>query len=144
MYSSWYLYYDYYAECFLEPFKCSQPSYWLYILEGSSWSWSYGSRIYNYLCNQCLSPLTQFKSRSGEMSLIQHYVISLSVTCRKLVVFSRYSGFCDSNRWWYYCWILIQLNVPMIQAFDIYSVLLAHIPIFFLISFMCFWNVLVG
>ena len=23
-----------------------------------SWSWSYGSRIYNYLCNQCLSPLT--------------------------------------------------------------------------------------
>ena len=24
----------------------------------SSWSWSYGSWIYNYLCNQCLSPLT--------------------------------------------------------------------------------------
>jgi hypothetical protein len=23
-----------------------------------SWSWSYGSLIYNYLCNQCLSPLT--------------------------------------------------------------------------------------
>jgi hypothetical protein len=23
-----------------------------------SWSWSYGSWIYNYLCNQCLSPLT--------------------------------------------------------------------------------------
>jgi hypothetical protein len=22
-----------------------------------SWSWSYGSLIYNYLCNQCLSPL---------------------------------------------------------------------------------------
>jgi hypothetical protein len=22
------------------------------------WSWSYGSWIYNYLCNQCLSPLT--------------------------------------------------------------------------------------
>jgi len=22
-----------------------------------SWSWSYGSWIYNYLCNQCLSPL---------------------------------------------------------------------------------------
>jgi len=26
-------------------------------LEGPSWSWSYGSWIYNYLCNQCLSPL---------------------------------------------------------------------------------------
>jgi len=25
---------------------------------GSSWLWSYGSCIYNYLCNQCLSPLT--------------------------------------------------------------------------------------
>ena len=23
-----------------------------------SWSWLYGSWIYNYLCNQCLSPLT--------------------------------------------------------------------------------------
>jgi hypothetical protein len=26
--------------------------------EGSSWLWSYGSWIYNYLCNLCLSPLT--------------------------------------------------------------------------------------
>ena len=25
---------------------------------GLLWSWSYGSWIYNYLCNQCLSPLT--------------------------------------------------------------------------------------
>jgi hypothetical protein len=24
---------------------------------GQSWSWSYGSWIFNYLCNQCLSPL---------------------------------------------------------------------------------------
>jgi len=24
---------------------------------GLSWSWSYGSWIYNYLCNQCLSSL---------------------------------------------------------------------------------------
>jgi len=23
-----------------------------------SWSWSYGSWIYNYLCDQCLSPPT--------------------------------------------------------------------------------------
>jgi len=26
-------------------------------LSGPSWPWSYGSWIYNYLCNQCLSPL---------------------------------------------------------------------------------------
>ena len=25
--------------------------------QGLSWPWSYGSWIYNYLCNQCLSPL---------------------------------------------------------------------------------------
>jgi hypothetical protein len=31
-------------------------------------SWSYGSWIYNYLCNQCLSPLTGFESRSGEVA----------------------------------------------------------------------------
>ena len=27
------------------------------LTEGLSWSWSYGSWIYNYLCNQCLLPL---------------------------------------------------------------------------------------
>ena len=29
----------------------------LYLLGGPLWSWSYGSWIYNYLCNQCLSSL---------------------------------------------------------------------------------------
>jgi hypothetical protein len=28
-----------------------------YVQEGPSWSWSNGSLIYNYLCNQWLSPL---------------------------------------------------------------------------------------
>jgi hypothetical protein len=28
-----------------------------YLYRRSSWPWSYGSWIYNYLCNQCLSPL---------------------------------------------------------------------------------------
>jgi len=27
------------------------------LYKGPSWSWSYGSWIYNYLCNQCISPL---------------------------------------------------------------------------------------
>ena len=27
------------------------------VRRGPSWPWSYGSWIYNYLCNQCLSPL---------------------------------------------------------------------------------------
>jgi hypothetical protein len=28
-----------------------------WLIEGSSWPWSYGNWIYNYLCNHCLSPL---------------------------------------------------------------------------------------
>jgi hypothetical protein len=31
--------------------------YYLSIMTGSSWQWSYGCYIYNYLCNQSLSPL---------------------------------------------------------------------------------------
>ena len=38
--------------------------------KGLSWSWSYGSWIYNYLCNEC-------ESRSGEVYSVQHYVIKL-------------------------------------------------------------------
>jgi len=29
------------------------------LYKGLSWLWSYGSWIYNYLCNWCLSPLQQ-------------------------------------------------------------------------------------
>jgi len=62
---------------------------------GPTWSWSYGSWIYNYLCNQCLSPLklwvwTLFMSRSTWYNIMWN---SLSKTCDKLVVFSRYPGF---------------------------------------------------
>jgi hypothetical protein len=27
------------------------------LLQGLPWPWSFGSWIYNYLCNRCLSPL---------------------------------------------------------------------------------------
>ena len=36
---------------------CILQSIWHYV-DRVLWSWSYGSCIYNYLCNQCLSPLT--------------------------------------------------------------------------------------
>jgi hypothetical protein len=49
---------------------CKTGQKWIYICvfmmidydnhescRGSLWSWSYGSWIYNYMCNQCLSPL---------------------------------------------------------------------------------------
>jgi hypothetical protein len=34
-----------------------------YISYGPSWPWSYGSWIYNYLCNQCLLPLMSIRAR---------------------------------------------------------------------------------
>ena len=34
-----------------------QCKWYTFLQEGLPWSWSYGSWIYNYLCNQCLSPL---------------------------------------------------------------------------------------
>ena len=30
------------------------------LIEGPSWPWSYGSWIYNHLCNQCVSPLNMW------------------------------------------------------------------------------------
>jgi len=41
------------------PQACSLWFYYSLIkpAEGPSWSWSYDSWIYNYLCNQCLSPI---------------------------------------------------------------------------------------
>ena len=59
----------------------------LFILSYMSWSWSHGSWIYNYLCNQCLS------------IQITKYVIKLSVTCERSVVFSRYSCFLHQKNW---------------------------------------------
>ena len=55
-------------------------------------SFSNGSWIYNYLCNQCISPHASSNPAHGEVYSILHYVIKLSVTCGRSVVFSGYSG----------------------------------------------------
>jgi len=50
---------------------------------GSSWLWSYDSWIYNYLCNQCLSPLMLW-IRTLLMARFTRYNIMwsiLPVTC---------------------------------------------------------------
>jgi len=56
-------------------------------LEGPPWPWSYGSWIYNYICNQCLSPLRccEFESRSGRS--VQHYVIKFVSDLRQFCGF---------------------------------------------------------
>ena len=77
--------------------------YYTYIFFwGPSRSWSYGSWMYNYLCNQCLLPLThllqhswhtfvhcEFESRAqARCTLCNIMWYSLSVTCGRSVVFS--------------------------------------------------------
>jgi hypothetical protein len=60
-----------------------------------SWSLSYGSWIYSYLCNQ-VSITTNIVSSNPAQERCTRYNImweSLSVTCGRSVVFSRYSGF---------------------------------------------------
>ena len=40
------------------------------VVEGPSWSWSYSSWIYHFLCKQYLSPLKcEFESHSGDTTL---------------------------------------------------------------------------
>jgi hypothetical protein len=53
-------------------------------------SWSYGSWIYNYLCNRCLSPLMLWvwtlNPIHGEVYSIKHYVIKFVSDLRQKVV----------------------------------------------------------
>jgi hypothetical protein len=60
--------------CFPLYNKVSRYKYWVnvndktYELWARVMSWSYGKLIYNYLCNQCLSPQRfEFEYRSGEL-----------------------------------------------------------------------------
>jgi len=47
-----------------------------YVIEGQSWSWSYGSWIHNYPCNKCILPLKLCVwTQTGEVYSIQHYMI---------------------------------------------------------------------
>ena len=69
-----------------------QKQFFVLIQRWLSWSWSYCSWIYNYLCNQCLSSLTLWvqiplMARCTRYNII---VINLSVTFGRSVVFSVY------------------------------------------------------
>ena len=59
-----------------------------YNKRGLSWSWSYGSWICNYLCNQCLSPLTLWVWTLLRRGVLDTLCDSLSVTCDRSVVSS--------------------------------------------------------
>jgi hypothetical protein len=59
------------------------------------WSWSYGSWIYNYLCNQCLSPPMLWVQIPLMVRCSRYNImwLNLSVTCGRSVVLSGYSGY---------------------------------------------------
>jgi hypothetical protein len=59
-----------------------------------SWPWSYGSWIYNYLCNQCLSPLMLWVQISIRARCTTLY---LSVTCGRSVVFPGHPVSCTNK-----------------------------------------------
>ena len=66
----------------------SQERY-IELTEGPSWSWLYGSWIYNYLCNQCLSQLIPLMAKYTLYNIMWY---SLSVTCGRSVFFLGISG----------------------------------------------------
>ena len=82
----WFTSFSYYRTWF----SCWYCTVWVSIMhniflldKGLSWSWSYYSWICNYLCNQCLSPLTlwvwtPFMARCTQYNIMWY---SLSVTC---------------------------------------------------------------
>jgi hypothetical protein len=69
----------------------------LQIEEGPSWSWLYGSWIYNYLYNQCLLPL-MFESRWWLSVLESLSVISVKLGS-PLLLWSRSTSYCIWPDW---------------------------------------------
>jgi hypothetical protein len=62
-------------------------------LRGPSWPWSYGSWIYNYLCNQCLSPLMLWVRISIRARCTTLCDKVCQLTCDRSVVYFGSSGF---------------------------------------------------
>jgi hypothetical protein len=57
--------------------------------EGPSWPWSYGSWIYNYLCNQCLSPLMLW--------------VQISIRARCTTLCDKFCQWLATGRWFSPC-----------------------------------------
>ena len=85
---------------------------------GLSWSWSYGSWIYIYLCNQCLSPLKLWVGipLNARCFSIQHYVKKFVSDFGRSVVFSRYSGFLHHDITEILLEVILNTNNPNPQS----------------------------
>ena len=59
----------------------------------------------------------EFDSRSGEVYWIHHYVMSLSVTCDRSLIFSGYSGFLHQWKWPpRYNWNIVESGVKHLNT----------------------------
>ena len=99
------------------------------------WSWSYGSLIYNYLYNQCLSPLklwgwTPFMA--SEVYSIQHYVIKIVSDLRQIGGFLRFPP--PINWPPRYNWNIVEsgikYHIPHNQTNNILYILRFHLSFF--------------
>ena len=78
-------------------------SYYMYwtiifiLLWGSSWSWSFGSWIYNYLCNQC-NKVVSLNAAQVKVYSIQHYVIKFVSDLRQVGGFVRVFRFPPATK----------------------------------------------
>jgi hypothetical protein len=85
-----------------------------YEFEGPSWPLSYGSWIYNYLCNHCLSPLklgvrTLFMTKSSPYNIIENPYIYI-YTHIYLYIYIMYTVFSSIIYKHNYC-ILFTMNI---------------------------------
>jgi hypothetical protein len=64
---------------------------------GPSWPWSYGSWIYNYQCNQCLSPLMLWVRISIRAKCRTLYTYWLCMRVMTLLFSTRYQLFSEAT-----------------------------------------------
>jgi hypothetical protein len=89
----------------------------LKFLNGQSWSWSYGR--WNYLCNQCLSPLKFYARFPTRRSVL--YATLCDKLCKWLAVCRcffpctpisfTYKSHCHAR----YCWNIVEIGVDKIK-----------------------------
>jgi hypothetical protein len=97
-------------------FQCPYIKYTLCFIQGMSWPWSYGRWIYNYLCNQCLSPLMLW------------VWVTIRAKCTtfdsdRSVVFSTSSAFLHQQNWpSQYNWNNVESGVKNHQTNNILSI----------------------
>ena len=81
-----------------------------------SWSWMYRSWIYNYLCNQCLSPLKLWVLIFLMARCTWYNIMwfNLSVTCDRSMIFFGYSGFLHQQNWLpWYNWNIFESGIKL-------------------------------